>query len=99
MKTTSAILLAFTLAATASAIAKTATGTIGVSVQLVNGSTVGAYIVDHNLTTIVQNGAQRAAVPPGASPVVRVGFDLQPSWTFVKRVTWDKARKHLTIDF
>jgi hypothetical protein len=94
-----AILLALALATTAAAIAKTATGSVGVSVQLVNGSTVSAYLVGNDLTTTVGTGTQDTALPAGAAPVIRVGFDLQHSWTLVKRVTWDKARKHLTIDF
>jgi len=79
--------------------AKTATGTIPVSVQLVNGSTVGAYMIRGGVTTVVQAGSNPQAAPSGAVPIVRVNFQLEPSWFLVKRVIWDKPRKHLTIDF
>jgi hypothetical protein len=67
--------------------------------QMVNGSTVGAYLIGGTVTTVVHTGPHAGAGPAGAIPIVRVNFDLDHSWTLVKRVTWDKARKHLTIDF
>jgi hypothetical protein len=32
-------------------------------------------------------------------PVVRIGFDMDRPVYFVKRVTWDKPHRQLTIDF
>jgi hypothetical protein len=93
------LLLALLLATTASAPAKTATGTIPVSVQLVNGSTVAAFLVAGDVTTTVHRASQPASMPNGALPIVRVDFELQHSWSLVKRVTWDKLHQHLTIDF
>ncbi len=94
-----ALSIVLLLGANASVLAKTASGTIPVSVQLVNGSTVGAYLAGGSLTTIVQTRPDARLVPAGALPVVRVNFELEHSWFLVKRVTWDKLRNHLTIDF
>jgi hypothetical protein len=98
-RTLCALIITVLAAANTSVLAKTVSGSIPVSVQLVNGSTVGAYLIGGAVTTIVHTGPGGEAAPAGAIPIVRVNFDLAHSWTLVKRVTWDKARKHLTIDF
>jgi hypothetical protein len=94
-----ALSISLLLGGNSSAFAKTASGTIPVSIQLVNGSTVGAYLTAGDVTTVVQRGYNPQLAPSGAVPIVRVNFELQRSWFLVKRVTWDKYRKHLTIDF
>ncbi|HET7813891.1 MAG TPA: hypothetical protein VFL13_05920 [Candidatus Baltobacteraceae bacterium] len=99
MKIVVPIVLTVILSGSAAAAAtKTATGTIPVTIQLVNGSTVGAYVIGGNLLTTVQNDSAADAAPHGA-PIVRVSFQMERSWHLVKRVTWDKAHQHLTIDF
>jgi len=47
----------------------------------------------------VQHNGSGGAQTSSALPLVRIGFDLPSSWYLVKRVTWDKHKKHLTIDF
>jgi hypothetical protein len=91
--------IALALSASASAGAKTASGTIPVTETVNSGSTVSAYLTSGDLTTSVQPGVKASLVPAGSVPVVRVSFDLERSWFLVKRVTWDRSRKHLTIDF
>jgi hypothetical protein len=94
-----AVSIALLLGANAAALAKTTSGTVPVSIQLVNGSTVGAYLVHNSVATLVARGPRTLALPPGALPILRVNFDSEPSWALVQRVTWDKATHHLTIDF
>lgn len=91
--------IALALSASASAGAKTVSGTIPVTETVNSGSTVSAYLTSGDLTTTVQTGVKSSLGPDGAVPVIRVSFNLDRSWFLVKRVTWDKSRKHLTIDF
>lgn len=100
MKTNIAMLCAALLAATAAmAAAKTATGTIPVTAQITSSNTVSAFLTGGGeVTTAVTNDAYKPA-PSGATPIIRVGFQSDRSWFFVKRVTWDKAHHFLTIDF
>jgi len=82
-----------------SAEAKTTTGTIGESAQIVPGSSVSAYLVGGQIVTGVTNDAAHTVNPYGMPPVIRISFEMKPSWYLVKRVTWDKAHRQLTIDF
>lgn len=79
--------------------AKTATANIAVGATLVNGSNVVAtYIVGDAVVTQVGTDRSTLSSPVYMKPVLRISFDLQGAY-FVKRVTWDKDHRHLTIDF
>lgn len=80
------------------AIAKTATGTIGESAQIVPGNSVSAYLIRGELVTDVRDDTSTVN-PSGVRPLLRVSFDVQHPWFLVKRVTWDKTHHKLTIDF
>ena len=81
-----------------SAAAKTATGTIAVGATLVNGSNVVAtFVVGDDVVTQVRSDVSAPSSPVYTKPVLRIGFELKGY--LVKRVTWDKLHRHLTIDF
>lgn len=98
-----ALLCVFALALTAAtagpALAKSVSKSIAASVTIVTGNTVSAYVNGSALTTIVKRGDSHAAQPGGVLPQVRVSFDFPSTWYIVKHITWDKYKKHLTIDF
>ena len=85
------IALALLAAVTAPAVAKSVTGKIAATVTMISGSKVSAYVSADGAHTIVSGGA--------AQPALTVGFELPPTWHLLKRVTWDKTTKQLTIDF
>ncbi len=80
--------------------AKTAAATIAESAHVVPGNSVSAYIVGGELITDVRNDAlQSPQAAYDEPPFVRVSFEMQPSWRLVKRVSWNKSQRRLTIDF
>lgn len=94
------LVLASLVSSAAPVNAKTASGKIAVSAQIVPGNTVSVSLNGGVVTTSVRAaGYQTQGPTPGEPSLLQVTFDLAPSWYFVKRVTWDKPRKHLTIDF
>jgi hypothetical protein len=95
-------LLLGTISLASSAIAKTTSKTISVTATITNGSTVSVSIVGDSLhESSANNGASSASAPGGqpVMPIVRIGFDMERPAYFVKRVTWDKPHRQLTIDF
>lgn len=98
MKTAIALLaFGLMLSTAAAALAKTATGTIPVTAQIVSGNSVTAFLTGGEIVTTVNHDGPRTT--PGAMPIVRVDFPTERTWFLVKRVTWDKIHRHLTIDF
>jgi hypothetical protein len=95
---TTLTLLAVSIAGSC-AVAKTATAAIGESAQIVPGNSVSAYLVRGELVTDVRDDAASAVNPYGVRPLLRVSFDVQHPWFLVKRITWDKVHRKLTIDF
>lgn len=97
-KTMILIALALALSASAAALAKTATGMVPVTAQIVSGSSVTAYLSGGGqIVTVVD---ERPVKPTfGEMPVIRVTFPTERSWFLVERVNWDKLHRHLTIDF
>jgi|SRR5690242_4911888 hypothetical protein len=93
------ISLALVLTPSAHAAAKSVARTMPVSVNVNTGNRVDAYVSGWGFTTVVQTALDEPPLMSGAGPVVSIGFELRRSWFLVKRVTWDKPRKHLTIDF
>lgn len=94
---------AFALAALAagSSEAKTVSGRIPMSVQIVPGITVAAFVVQGAALSVVHTQApapQPATLPYGAPPL-EVGVHLQAGETLTQRSTWDAASHLLTIDF
>lgn len=94
-----AIALALVLAPGAHAAAKSTARTMPVSAIIDTGNRIDAYASGLGFTTVVEAALNEPPLPSGAGPAVSIGFELQRSWFLVKRVTWDKPRKHLTIDF
>ena len=94
-----AVSLALVLTPSAHAAAKSVARTMPVSANIDTGNRVEAYMSGLGFTTVVQTELNEPPTPSGAGPVVSIGFELQRSWFLVKRVTWDKHQKHLTIDF
>lgn len=92
-------LLALSIAAS-SAVGKTVSGTISESAQIVPGNSFSAYVVGGEIVTSVQDDAAPSSRNQfGIAPLIRVSFEMQRSWYLVKRVTWDKTHRQLTIDF
>ncbi|MGZ3498047.1 MAG: hypothetical protein ACXVAK_10855 [Vulcanimicrobiaceae bacterium] len=94
-------ILLVTPAASSSAVAKTATGTIKVSAQIVPGYTVSSYVTKGGEieTTVRHSGQMGSAGRSQGAPVIAVSFETQPSWYLVKYVTFDKARHLLIVNF
>lgn len=90
--------LGVALAAGSFGYAKTSTATLGETAQIVAGNTVSAFLVGDQIVTHVQDDSPSNG-SMGRPPLLRISFDMKPSWYLVKRVTWDKAHRHLTIDF
>lgn len=70
---------------------KTATATINESAQITSGNSVSAYLV--NGSVVVSDSHARA------KPLLTISFDTQAAWYLVRKVTWDKRHRQLTIDF
>jgi hypothetical protein len=93
---------AFALAALAagSSEAKTVSGNIPMSVQIVPGTTVAAFVVHGAALSVVhtQTATPRASLPYGAPPL-EVGVHMKDGEILTQRSTWDAASHLLTIDF
>lgn len=94
---------AFALAALAagSSEAKTVSGSIPMSVQIVPGTTVAAFVVNGAALSVVhaQPAAPRpATLPYGVAPL-EVGIHMKTGEILTQRSTWDAASHLLTIDF
>jgi hypothetical protein len=98
-----AIMLLLATALSASiALAKTTSKTISVSATLTNGSstTVNVSIIGNSVHEAIGHDRQGSSpTRQTLMPVVRIGFDMDRPVYFVKRVTWDKPHRQLTIDF
>jgi opacity protein-like surface antigen len=97
-----AAMLVVTILTPASAAAKTTTKTISVTATLTNGSSssINVYVVGGTAQSNVSNDLSGTPpVPHTIVPIVRIGFDTDRSFQFVKRVHWDKTHHQLTIDF
>lgn len=94
---------AFALAALAagSPQAKTVSGSIPMSAQIVPGVTVSAFVRSGTAVTVVQPqtaGLTRSALPYGAPPL-QVGVRMNAGEILTQRTTWDGTSHLLTIDF
>lgn len=78
--------------------AKTASATFTENAQIISGNSVSAYLAGNEIVTQIGDEPAGVVTLQGI-PIVRIGFEMQPSWHLVKRVTWDKRRHQLTIDF
>lgn len=81
------------------AMASTSTAKISESAQIVPGNTFSSYLVGGQVVSDVRDDALPPVNPYGVRPILRVGFELNQRWFLVKRITWDKAHRKLTIDF
>lgn len=86
-------------ALSAQAVAGTATKTIQMSAQIVPGSSVSVYLHGGEVLTATRSDGAAAPVPLPGVALTTISFETKPSWRIVKRVTLDKNRHLLTIDF
>jgi hypothetical protein len=93
-------LLAAAAAAAPYASAKTASGTIPESANIVPGNTFSAFLVGGEIVTVT--GAADSAqtlLYHGLRPIIRIDFETKRDQYFVTYVTWDKAHHKLDINF
>jgi hypothetical protein len=83
----------------AAGFAATKSSTIPVSAKIVPGSTVSAFLIGGQVVTDVHEDGTRISTGQYGAPILRIGFETNRRWFFVKRVTWDKLHRKLTIDF
>lgn len=101
MKSTTFSFVSLTIlcALSANAVAGTATKTIQMGAKIVPGSTLSVYLTGGELLTLTRSDDQRDSIRVPGVALATISFEIKPSWRIVKRVTYDKSRHLVTIDF